>query len=569
MRFTESFIPTQREIPVEAENISHQLMLRAGMVQQIAAGVYAWLPLGYRAHRNAQQIIREEMNDVGAQEFHLPALSPAEIWEATGRVAAFGDTLFHIKNRPGLVLAPTHEEVIAFIARAHVRSYKELPQTWYQIQTKFRNEPRPKSGVLRGRQFTMKDAYSLDASPEGLDASYAKQEQAYRNIYTRCGLNFFIVGAASGAMGGSKSQEFMVESVAGEDNVAVCDNCGYAANVEAAQSQTQRVNFATSANESPEEIFTPNIKTIDQLAQYLKVPAEQCAKSRVYVVEGAPVLVLMCGNDEVNEMKLQSALGTGTFRAATDEELAKFTGADAGSIGPLHLKTTMRVIADRRLEGAGGMISGANKNDFHLMRLVFGGNVKVDAYADLRSVAAGEPCVNCGSPLRIARAIEIGHIFKLGTKYSDALGARFLDADGAEKPIIMGSYGIGVERILASYIEQNNDEKGIIWNRALAPFLVEILALNMSSELVRTTAMKLYDDFHANDIEVLLDDRPDVSAGVKFNDADLLGMPLQIICGEKNLKNGNVELKIRRTGERIVLPIDNVLTHVQKSTTAA
>ncbi|HET7153478.1 MAG TPA: proline--tRNA ligase [Candidatus Kapabacteria bacterium] len=565
MRYTESFIPTQREIPAEAENISHQLMLRAGLVQQIAAGVYAFLPLGKRVHLKVEQIIREEMDAIGAQEFLLPALSPTEIWQATGRVAAFGDTLFHIKNREGLVLAPTHEEIMATIAKTHVRSYKELPQIWYQIQTKFRNEPRPKSGVLRGRQFTMKDAYSLDSSWEGLDASYSKHEQAYINIYTRCGLKFFMVGASSGAMGGSKSQEFMVESPAGEDNVALCDNCNYAANVEVASSQTERVNFATTANDKPEEVFTPNIKTIDQLAEFLKIPVEQCAKSRVYVVENEPVLVLMCGNDEVNEAKLQSALGTGMFRAALDTELPKFTGAGAGSIGPLNLKTKMRIIADKRLEGAGSMVCGANKDDFHLMRLAFDDTVKVDTYADLRTVAAGEKCVNCGEALRITRAIEVGHIFKLGTKYSEALGAKFLDADGAEKPIIMGSYGIGLERIMASYIEQNADDKGIIWNHALAPFLVEIVALNMSSELVKTSAMKLYDDFRANGIDVLLDDRPDLSAGVKFNDADLLGMPLQIICGEKNLKSGNVELKVRRTGERMVLPLDNVLSHVQEN----
>lgn len=568
MRFSNSFLPTQREIPAEAELPSHQLMIRAGLIRQIAAGVYAFLPLGLRVHHKAQQILREEMHAIGAQEFHLPALSPIETWDATGRVAAFGDTLFHIKNRAGLVLAPTHEEIIATIAKMHLKSYKELPQIWYQIQTKFRNESRPRSGVLRGREFTMKDAYSLDATWEGLDIAYDKQADAYHKIFSRAGLKFFVVGASSGAMGGSKSQEFMVESPAGEDNVVLCDSCNYAANLEIATSAVGQVSFGKQTD-TLEEVFTPNIKTIDQLAEYLKIPTEQCAKSRVYIADSKPVLVLMCGNDEVNEAKLQTALGATLLRAALDTELAELTGADAGSIGPIGLispispANKMKIIIDSRLENATGMVSGANKNDFHVMRIAIGKHFAVDAVADLRTVSAGEACVNCGKPLRVTKSIEIGHIFKLGTKYSVALGATFLDADGAEKPVIMGSYGIGVERIIASYLEQNFDDKGIIWNKALAPYLVHIVALNMGSEMVRTAAEKLYADFHANGIDVLLDDRPDLSAGVKFNDADLLGMPLQIICGEKNLKAGNVELKIRRTGERMILPMDNVLSHIE------
>jgi prolyl-tRNA synthetase len=507
------------------------------------------------------QIIREEMNAIGGQEFHLPALNPIELWEETGRLRDFGDVIFQLKNRP-LVLAPTHEEVICHIAKHHIKSYKDLPQIWYQIQTKFRNEPRPRSGVIRGRQFIMKDSYSLDASWEGLDRSYELHRQAYIKIYTRCGLKFFIVGASTGAMGGSASEEFMVESPYGEDTVVLCDRCGYSANTEIAQSNVPPAKRYPESKPL-EEIYTPNVRTINELAQFLNVSTDILAKSLVYKHNGQPVLILMLGNDQLVEAKLLKALGGGEIAPMEPEELKKLTGANAGSIGPIGLKN-FKIIADNRLKGANNLISGANKDDYHIADIDMERDVKVDGYFDLRKVEEGEPCINCGNPLRIVNAIEIGHIFKLGTKYSEAMKATFLDENGQEKPIIMGSYGIGVERIIACHIEQNYDENGIIWDKSIAPFLVHLISVNTEIPNVVQTAEKLYDKFNAEKIEVIYDDRTDVSPGFKFKDADLLGMPLQVIVSERNLKNNQVEIKIRRTGERILVNIDDVVAKVRE-----
>jgi len=536
-------------------------MLRAGLMRPLAAGIYSFYPLGYRVMKKAMEIVREEMDAIGGQEFHLPALSPIELWEETDRVKAFGDTMFHLKNRP-LVLAPTHEEVITAIARSHVKSYKEMPQIWYQIQTKFRNEPRPKSGVLRGRQFTMKDAYSLDASWEGLDKSYALHEQAYRNIYTRCGLSFFIVGASSGAMGGTGSQEFMVESDAGEDTVALCDACGYAANVEVAASAAAaavRTNLAAAV----EEVSTPGIKTIDEVSAYLSVDLAHCAKSLVYIADGKPAIIFMMGNDQLNETKIQALLGADA-RPAHPEELLALTGADAGSIGPIGLKADFRILADRRLEHADGMVCGANKNNFHIRNVDFDRDVAVEAYHDLRVVESGEPCPKCAGALRIVKGIEVGHIFKLGTKYSSSMKASFLDEHGKENPIIMGSYGIGVERIVACHIEQHHDEFGIKWQKCLAPFDVHLILVNANSEDVVKKTEELYAALRSKKVDVLYDDRASVSPGFKFKDADLLGMPLQVIVGEKNLKNNQIELKDRNTGERRLVPVEDALAEIEK-----
>ncbi|HTY11185.1 MAG TPA: proline--tRNA ligase [Bacteroidota bacterium] len=559
MRFSKGFLPTVKEVPADAVIPSHQLMLRAGLMRPLAAGIYSFLPLGYAVMKKVIQIVREEMDAIGGQEFFLPALNPIELWEETGRVAAFGDTMFHLKNRP-LVLAPTHEEVIASIAKNHIRSYKELPQIWYQIQTKFRNEPRPKSGVLRGRQFLMKDSYSLDAAWEGLDKSYDLHAKAYRNIYSRCGLNFFVVGASSGAMGGSGSQEFMVESDAGEDTVALCDNCRYAANVEVASSGAARA-ARVPENKSVEEIYTPNIKTIDELAKFLHVDTKLCAKSLVYISGGKPVLVFMMGNDQLNETKLQSVLNA-DVRPAEPGELAALTGADAGSIGPIGLKTKFKIIADKRLEGANGLISGANKNDYHYANIDFNRDVKIEAYVDVRTVEHGEPCPNCSKPLRIVKGIEAGHIFKLGTKYSVSLKANFLDDQGKEQPIIMGSYGIGIDRIIACHIEQHHDDKGIIWTRSIAPYDVHLICVNVNSDSVKAKSEELYEQLLEKNISVLYDDRTNVTPGFKFNDADLLGMPLQVVVGEKSLKNNQIELKERSTGKRWTVPVENLLQEV-------
>ena len=558
------YIPTLKEVPNEAQIPSHQLMLRAAMVRPLGAGIFSYLPLGYKVAKKVMNIIREEMDAIGGQEFHLPALNPIEIWEQTGRVEAMGDVMFHIKNREGLVLAPTHEEIITYHARQHIKSYRDLPQIWYQIQTKFRNEPRPKSGVLRGRQFTMKDAYSLDNSWEGLDISYNKHAEAYRNIYTRCGLKFFVVGASSGAMGGSASQEFMVESPYGEDTCAVCEDSGYAANIEVATSAMPAIS-RQNENPSIEEFHTPGARTIDHLIEKFSIPEERCAKSVVCFADGIPYLVLMSGNDELNESKLQSALKATNIRHAEETELFELTGAHAGSIGPINLKQPLTIIADKRLENANGLVSGANKDKFHFRNIDLQRDCVIAGYYDLRTVKAGELCpTGCGKELRVVNAIEVGHIFKLGTKYSQALGATFLDDNGVENPIIMGSYGIGVERIIACFIEQSHDEKGIQFVPSISPYHVHLLGLGIKkSDAVKQACERFERELQANNIDVLYDDR-DVSPGVKFNDADLLGMPVQLIIGEKNLGAGNVEIKDRISGERYVVALEDAAELIQK-----
>jgi prolyl-tRNA synthetase len=560
MRLSKSFVPTVKEVPSDAVIPSHQLMIRAGMIRPLGAGVYSFLPLGYRIVKKVTEIIRDEMDSIGGQEFHLPALNPIELWEETGRVKAFGDTMFHIKNRP-LVLAPTHEEVICQLAKNHIKSYRDMPQIWYQIQTKFRNEPRPRSGVIRGRQFLMKDSYSLDATWEALDTAYDLHAEAYRKIFGRAGLKFFVVGASSGAMGGSSSQEFMVESESGEDTCALCDSCGYAANLEVATSGLAPKGRIPESK-PVEEIHTPGVGTIDDLVGFLKMDEQWFAKSLVYMKENTPVLILMMGNDQLNEAKLLAVLGADA-RPAHADELKALTGADAGSIGPIGLKG-FRILADKRLEGANGLVSGANKNDYHIGNIDLTRDVKIEAYHDLRTVNPGEPCPKCATALRVVHAIELGHIFKLGTRYADSLHAFFLDEHGKEKPVIMGSYGIGVERIMACYIEQNHDENGILWNTVMAPFHVQMILLNTNNEKVVGVAENLYEKFQESLIDVLYDDRKDVSPGFKFKDADLLGMPYQVIVGEKNVVNGKVEIKDRRTGKRDIVEIGKVVGMIEK-----
>ncbi|MBI1808249.1 MAG: proline--tRNA ligase [Ignavibacteria bacterium] len=560
MRLSKNFLPTLKEVPSDALIPSHQLMLRAGMIRPLGAGVYSFLPLGYRLVKKVMEIIRDEMDAIGGQEFHLPALNPLELWEETGRAKAFGDTMFHVKNRP-LVLAPTHEEVICFIAKNHIKSYRDLPQIWYQIQTKFRNEPRPRSGVIRGRQFLMKDSYSLDATWDGLDTSYDLHAEAYKKIFTRAGLKFFIVGASSGAMGGSASQEFMIESEAGEDTCAVCDQCGYAANLEVAASHV--TNALREGESKPiEEIHTPNVKTIDELKTFLHIEERFLAKSLVYMKEKTPVLILMMGNDQLNESKLLGILGN-EARPLQPDELKALTGADGGSIGPIGLNG-FTIIADKRLEGANNLISGANKNDYHLKNIDLQRDVNIQGYHDMRTVQPGEPCPTCNQPLRVVNAIELGHIFKLGTKYADALHAYYLDENGKERPIIMGSYGIGVERIIACHIEQSHDKNGIVWSKSLSPFHVHLVLVNSNNEKIVSVAESLYEKFQESLIDVLYDDRSDVSPGFKFKDADLLGMPLQVIVGEKNVSNGKIEIKDRATGKRDILEIGKVVNYVEK-----
>jgi prolyl-tRNA synthetase len=560
MKLSSYFIPTVKEVPSDAVIPSHQLMVRAGMIRGLSSGVYCWLPLGYRVMLKVMAIVREEMNAIGGQEFHFPALNPTELWEQTGRVQAFGDSLFHVKNRP-LILAPTHEEVVAWIAKNHVASYKGLPQIWYQIQTKFRNEPRPRSGVLRGRQFIMKDSYTLDATREGLDRGYDLHAGAYRKIFTRCGLKFFVVGASSGAMGGSASQEFMVESEAGEDTVAVSEDGSYAANLEVATSIVPKA-ARFDVSQPIAEIHTPNVKTIDQVAAFLNVETERCAKSVVYWGGDQPLLVLMMGNDELNESKLLSVVGA-AVRPMEADRLVELTGADAGSIGPVGLKG-FRILADSRLEGANELISGANKNDYHLIHIDLRRDCEIEGYFDLRTIQPGEKSPQGTGALKIVKGVELGHIFKLGTKYSESLNAKFLDENGKENPIIMGSYGIGIERIVACHIEQSHDDDGIIWDKAIAPFQVHLIAVGTKSTQVLEMSDRLYNLLSDDGIEVLYDDRKEISPGFKFKDADLLGMPYQVIVGERNLAQGKIEIKERRTGDRILVDVESVLEKVQQ-----
>jgi len=558
MKLSKYFVPTLKEIPSDASVTSHVLMLRSGMIRMVGAGIYSFLPLGYRVIRKISQIIREEMDAIGGQEFHLPALNPKEIWDETGRVEAFGDILFHIKNRE-YVLAPTHEEIMTFHARNVVKSYKDMPQIWYQIQTKFRNEPRPRSGVIRGRQFLMKDAYTFDISYEALDVAYGLHDKAYRKIFDRCGLEYFVVGASSGAMGGTGSEEFMVKSDAGEDTVAYCSSCGYAANVEVAAS---RIDIIERDKESKAvyEISTPNVKSIDELCEFLKIDETVCAKSRVYINDGKAVLILMQGNDEVNESKLTKVLG-GNVRPAHPEELVAITGADAGSIGPIGFKG--RIIADLKMKNRNNLFSGANKNDYHIGGIDLHRDITKIEYADLRVVQSGEGCLNCDSKLEVFTAIELGHIFKLGTKYSESLKAFYLDEKGEEHPIVMGSYGIGVERIMACYIEQNHDDKGIIWPFPIAPYHIHLCPLRIEDPKVAEISETLYSDLNHAKIEVLFDDRNE-SPGVKFNDADLIGIPLRLTISSRTLQNQSVEVKWRREKETMLLPLENIVSSIKE-----
>lgn len=567
MKFSQYFIPTLKEVPADAVIPSHILMIRAGMIRQLTAGVYSYLPFGARVFKKVEQIVREEMNAIGGNEFFLPALSPNELWAETGRLDDYGDDIFRIKNRE-LVLAPTHEEVFTSIAKPNLTSYKNLPQIWYQIQTKFRNEPRPRGGVLRGRQFTMKDAYSFDATWDGLDVSYKKHDIAYRSIFTRCGLKFYVVSAFSGAMGGSESEEFMVESSAGEDNIVVSEDGKYASNLEVAKSHIEAVGRKDTAL-AYEEFHTPNIKSIEELAGFLGITDKsRLAKSRLFVVpakekgkKDSYVLALVCGDDEVSETKLANMYAG--IRPGHAEELLEIAGADAGSIGPINFKNKdVVIIADYRLQEADELVSGACKNDYHIKNIDLKRDVPNIKYEDIRTVKEGELTADKTSKLRITKAIEVGHIFKLGTKYAEALGAKYLDENGKENVIIMGSYGIGIERIAAAHIEQNHDKDGIIWNGEIAPFQIHLVCVNAKVETVKKSADEFYEQLSSAGYEVLYDDREDISPGVKFKDADLLGMPLQLVVSEKNMKNDEIEVKIRKTGERDRIKYQDIMNRL-------
>ena len=544
MRLSRALVPTLREDPTDAEAISHKLMLRAGLVRQLAAGIYVWLPLGHRVLDRVNAIIREEMNAIGGQEMTMPVLHPAEIWRESGRWDAIGAEMFRLKDRNDreMCLAMTHEEVIAWVAAREIRSYRDLPQIWYQIQTKERDEARPRSGVLRTREFTMKDSYTLDPDVAALDRSYAAHEGAYRRIFDRCGLRYRVVQSDTGMMGGLGAHEFMAPSPAGEDEIAVCEGCGYAANVELARGVPAAPTFAAGARE---EVATPNARTIAEVAAFLKIDPRLTIKSLLFVAPKAgPVLVLVRGDHNLHERKLARALGEDA-RPAHPEEVRQHLGVAVGSVGPVGARVA--VVADETLR-EGAYVVGANREGVHLKNVVPGQDFEA-RWADLHTVQEGERCVNCGKPLAVERVIEIGNIFKLGTKYAEGLKAMYLDESGQERPIVMGSYGIGPARIAATAIEQNADADGIVWPASIAPFKVHIVVVSLKDAAQMAAARSIYDACAAAGFDPLLDDREE-RPGVKFKDADLLGMPVRITVGNALAKEGVVELKERRAPRR-------------------
>jgi prolyl-tRNA synthetase len=566
-RWSQLFIPTLREAPADAEVTSHKFLVRSGYIRQLAAGIYSYLFLGNRSFNKIMAIVREEMDKIG-QEFYLPALHPREIWEASGRWAVMGENLFRLKDRKGadLCLGMTEEEVMTSIALKELRSYKQLPQIWYQIAPKFRDEPRPKSGLLRVRQFMMKDAYSFDIDAAGLDVSYQKHYDAYCSIFDRCGLEYMVVEADSGAMGGKESHEFMVRTPAGEDQIVSCDGCRYAANREKAISQLEAVeDLPAEGDGKPLEVHTPGQKTIEEVAKFLGVSPRNKIKTLAYMAEEKDaagktvktraVVVLMRGDHQLNEAKLNATLQT-LPRPMDEAEIKDLFHSPAGYLGPTGIDWARQLspgdgkpvlLVDRALEGRSHLIAGANKPDYHLKNLTPGKDFQATAYADLRSVTAGEACPNCGQPLRIDTAVEIGHIFKLGYKYSDAMGARVLDKNGKEVTPIMGSYGIGIERILTAAVEQGNDADGFWLPTAIAPFEIVVSPVNTKDEAVRKAAEDIARELGAARFDVLLDDR-DERPGVKFKDADLIGIPFRINVGKK-VTEGMAEVVIRSTRE--------------------
>ncbi|MCS7244830.1 MAG: proline--tRNA ligase [candidate division WOR-3 bacterium] len=529
MRYSNAFIPTLREEPQDAENISHKLLVRGGFIKQLSSGIFIFLPVGWKVISKIYRIIKEEMDRIGAQELFMPSLTPSQIWKESGRWEEYGDDMLRVKDRKNreYALSPTHEEIITEIARKHIHSYKDLPQIWYQVQTKFRDELRPRGGLLRVREFLMKDSYSLDESWEGLDRSYELHKQAYIRIFKRCGLKFVHLRASSGLMGGSLSEEFAIISDAGEDEVAICENCGYSANLEVAISKVP--NYAISKYDEFKKVYTPDKTTVEELAEFLKIGKEHIIKSLVYYVNNKPYLVLIRGDYEVNEEKLRKIIGN--FQYATDEDILSL-GSYPGFIGPHNLN--IEIISDESIKHMDDGIIGANEKDYHYI----GYKINFDRYYDIRKVKEKDLCPECGKEISIKRAIEIGHIFKLGTRYSISMGAYFQDKDGSLKPIIMGSYGIGLGRIMSGAIEIYNDENGIIWPISIAPFeavIIDILGNNFASEI--------YEKLR-NEVDILLDDRKDISAGVKFNDADLIGIPFKIIVGKK-FNEGKIEVQRR------------------------
>jgi prolyl-tRNA synthetase len=574
MRYSKYFLPTLREIPTDAEVISHQLMLRAGMIRRVAAGIYDTLPLGLRVTRKVENIIREEMDKAGGQEIFLPSIQPAELWEETGRWDFYGKELLRMKDRHNreFCYGPTHEEVITDMVRRDVRSYRQLPLTLYQIQTKFRDEIRPRFGLMRGREFTMKDAYSFDRDQAGAEASYQAMYDAYSAIFSRCGLSFRAVEADTGKIGGSLSHEFMVLADTGEDRVVSCESCDYAANLEMAavappepgamgheKAAADNKKDGTGSRKEPEVVATPGKKSVEEVAQFLGVMPTDLVKTIVLSGEAGAVAAMVRGDHEVNPVKIRKLVDDDTLELAEPEVVEKITGAPVGFAGPMGLE--IPIYADHSVVSMTDFVTGANEPDTH-MTGVNHSQYEIAETGDLREAAEGDPCPKCGAQLTFLRGIEVGHIFYLGTKYSQSMGAAFLDESGKEKTIEMGCFGIGVGRTVAASIEQNHDDKGIIWPVPIAPFTVCLLSMNPDDEEVTGTADKLYRALSENGIEVLYDERNE-RPGVKFNDADLIGIPLRITIGKRGIKEGNVELRVRATGEESKVPPDGVLQAVE------
>ncbi len=565
MRYSKYFIPTHKQIPADAEVMSHQLMLRAGMIRKLTSGIYTYLPIGLKAIKKVENIIREEMNRAGAIEILMPAVQPGEIWEESGRWDYYGIELLRFKDRHNrdACLGPTHEEVITDLARREIHSYKQMPVNFYQIQTKFRDEIRPRYGLMRGREFIMKDAYSFDINEESANKSYESMYKAYHRIFKRCGLKFRAVEADTGTIGGSFSHEFMVLADTGEDQIINCLNCDYAANLERAEVKAgdKPEKLGSKSMEPIEEVETPDMKTVEEVTTFLSIPPERLIKTLIFIADGEVIAALVRGYHEINESKLRRFLGAQTVELADARLVEETTGAPMGFAGPIGLTT--KIVADDSIRGMKNFVTGGNRVDLHLKNVNMERDFKVDAFGDLRMITPYDSCSRCGGKIRFGRGIEVGHIFKLGTKYSEALKALFLDEEGKERPIIMGCYGIGVGRTVAAAIEQNHDQNGIIFPIPIAPFEVTVLPLQMHESSVFETAEAIYRELSHNHIDVLLDDREE-RAGVKFNDADLIGTPVRVTVGLRGVKRGQVELKLRAESNSIDLPVENASEMIQE-----
>ncbi|MCU0593845.1 MAG: proline--tRNA ligase [Desulfobacterota bacterium] len=561
MRFTNYFIPTYKEIPADAEVISHQLMLRAGMIRKLSAGIYTFMPIGLKAVRRVENIVREEMNRSGAIEVLMPAVQPAEIWKESGRWDFYGKELLRFKDRHNhdCCLGPTHEEVITDVVRKEIRSYRQLPVNLYQIQTKFRDEIRPRFGVMRCKEFIMKDAYSFDVGPEGADKSYEIMYDAYTRIFTRCGLKFRAVEADSGSIGGSYSHEFMVLADTGEDEIVNCTSCAYAANLEKAEVKAPAPEATPGPAQPLEEVETPDVRTIDELSSFLSVPPDQIVKTLIFTGDGKTVAVLIRGDHEVNEAKLKNLLVADELALADPGLVAEVTGAPMGFAGPVGLKT--RIIADHAVKPMVNFVTGGNKEDLHFRNVNLERDFSVERFADLRVIKRGDRCPRCNGEINFGRGIEVGHVFKLGTKYSKSMHAVFLDEQGEEKFFFMGCYGIGIARTVAAAIEQNHDREGMILPVSIAPFEAVVLPLQLHEAGVPEAAEGIYQDLRGQGFDVLLDDR-DLRPGVKFKDADLLGIPVRINVGARNLKDGYVEMKLRTEAETVRIPVRDAAKRV-------